>query len=185
MFIYICNACLRCSTCGGQPGMRGSMRILVGGTRSISWWSLWWWWWWFKGILHQNIFYRLNLIFWIVMGYGIAHFGQRSLKTTETWKFCSQNLSSGVLRRGAPGVSRHSAMGFGGPAPWGFEGRRTDKTLQWFIILHCPSRSHGVAPLGPRCGTPRYLKILKLTWFSGHSDQNELYHTPLLSKIWD
>ena len=46
--LYICNAWLRCSTCGGQPGMRGSMRILVGGTRSISWWSSWWWWWRFK-----------------------------------------------------------------------------------------------------------------------------------------
>ena len=37
-----------------------------------------------KGILHQKIFYRLNLIFWIVMGCGIARFGQRGLKTTET-----------------------------------------------------------------------------------------------------
>ena len=38
----------------------------------------------FKGILHQKIFYRLNLIFWIVMGCGIARFGRRGLKTTET-----------------------------------------------------------------------------------------------------
>ena len=37
----------------------------------------------------------------------------------------------GVLGRGAPGVSRHGAMGFRGAAqgfrgaaPWGFEGRR-------------------------------------------------------------
>ena len=75
------------------------------------------------------------------MGCGIARFGRRGLKTTETWKFWSQILSPGVLRRGAPGVSRHSAMGFGGAAPWGLEGRRTDKTLQWFIILRCPSRS--------------------------------------------
>ena len=37
-----------------------------------------------KGILHQKIFYRLNLIFWIVMGCGIARFGRRGLKTTET-----------------------------------------------------------------------------------------------------
>ena len=37
-----------------------------------------------KGILHQKIFYRLNLIFWIVMGCGKAGFGQRGLKTTET-----------------------------------------------------------------------------------------------------
>ena len=36
----------------------------------------------FKGILHQKIFYRLNLIFWIVMGCGIAHFGRRGLKIT-------------------------------------------------------------------------------------------------------
>ena len=111
----------------------------------------------FKGILHQKIFYRLNLIFWIVMGCGIARFGRRGLKTTETWKFWSQNLSPGVLRRGAPGVSRRGAMGFQGAAqgfrgaaPWGFEARRhgvsrggaTDKRLQWFIIWRCPSRSH-------------------------------------------
>ena len=38
----------------------------------------------FKGILHQKNFYRLNLIFWIVMGCGIARFGRRGLKTTET-----------------------------------------------------------------------------------------------------
>ena len=37
-----------------------------------------------KGILHQKIFYRLNLLFWIVMGCGIARFGRRGLKTTET-----------------------------------------------------------------------------------------------------
>ena len=37
-----------------------------------------------KGILHQKNFYCLNLIFWIVMGYGIARFGRRGLKTTET-----------------------------------------------------------------------------------------------------
>ena len=37
-----------------------------------------------KGILHQKNFYRLNLIFWIVMGCGIARFGRRGLKTTET-----------------------------------------------------------------------------------------------------
>ena len=37
-----------------------------------------------KGILHQKIFYRLNLIFWIVMGCGIDRFGRKGLKTTET-----------------------------------------------------------------------------------------------------
>ena len=35
-----------------------------------------------KGILHQKKFCRLNLIFWIVMGCGIAHFARRGLKTT-------------------------------------------------------------------------------------------------------
>ena len=38
----------------------------------------------FKGILHQKIFYRLNLIFWIIMGCAIACFGRKGLKTTET-----------------------------------------------------------------------------------------------------
>ena len=77
-----------------------------------------------KGILHQKNFYRLNLIFWIVMGFGIARFGRRSLKTTETWKFW-------VLRRSGPGVLRHSNMGFRGAAEgfqgaatWGFEGQQ-------------------------------------------------------------
>ena len=33
---------------------------------------------------HPKNFYSLNLIFWIVMGCGIARFGRRGLKTTET-----------------------------------------------------------------------------------------------------
>ena len=37
-----------------------------------------------KGILHQKIFYCLILIFWIVMGCGLARFGRKGLKTTET-----------------------------------------------------------------------------------------------------
>ena len=37
-----------------------------------------------KGILHQKIFYCLNLIFWIIMGCGIARFGRKGLKTTKT-----------------------------------------------------------------------------------------------------
>ena len=85
----------------------------------------------FKGILHQKIFYRPNLIFWIVMGCGIARFGRRGLKITKTWKFWSQNLSPGVSRRSRPGVSRHSTrgfeaqhQGFRGAATWGFEGQQ-------------------------------------------------------------
>ena len=161
----------------------------------------------FKGILHQKIFYCLNLIFWIIMGCGIARFGRKGLKTTETWKFWSQILSPGVLRRGAPGVSRHSTMGFRGAAQgfrgtarWGFEaqhhgvsrGSNTDKTLQWFIISRCPSRSLVIRwcwqmapPLETpwRCaskpqvrraskplGTNFETKIFKFRWFLGPSD---------------
>ena len=32
-----------------------------------------------KGIVRQFVFYRSNLIFWIVMGRGIAGFGRRGL----------------------------------------------------------------------------------------------------------
>ena len=135
----------------------------------------------FKGILHQKIFYCLNLIFWIVMGCGIARFGRRCLKTTETWKFWSQNLSPGVLRRGAPGVSRHSAMGFRGAAqgfrgaaPRGFEGQRqgvsrgsaTNKRLQWFIILRCASRSLVIRwPLRPKRATPHPITIQNMRFW--------------------
>ena len=35
-----------------------------------------------KGIPHQKKLYCLNLIFWIVMGCGIARLGRRGLKTT-------------------------------------------------------------------------------------------------------
>ena len=110
----------------------------------------------FKGILHQKIFYRLNLIFWIVMGCGIARFGRRGLKTTETWKFWSQILSPGVLRRGAPGVSRHSAMGFGGAAQgfwgtarWGLEGRRHGVWRGGALIKHFSDLSFCAVPRGP------------------------------------
>ena len=37
-----------------------------------------------KGIRHQENFYRLNFIFWIIVGCGIARFGRKGLKTTET-----------------------------------------------------------------------------------------------------
>ena len=52
-----------------------------------------------KGILHQKIFYCLNLIFWIIMGCGIARFGRRGLKTTKIEeKKWSQSLSPGTSR---------------------------------------------------------------------------------------
>ena len=57
------------------------------------------------------------------MGCGIARFGRRSLKTTETWKFWSQNLSPGVSRHSNMGF-RGAAEGFRGTATWGFEGQQ-------------------------------------------------------------
>ena len=42
------------------------------------------------------------------------------------------------------------------------------------VPLRCPSRS---------LGTNFETKIFKFRWFLGPSDQNELYHTPLLPKI--
>ena len=44
-----------------------------------------------KGILHQKKFYRLNLIFWIVMGCGIAHFGRRRLFSHKCQIFICHN----------------------------------------------------------------------------------------------
>ena len=138
------------------------------------------------------------------MGCGIARFGRRGLKTTETWKFLSQILSPGVSRRGAPGVSRHSIMGFWGAAQgfhgtarWGFEaqhhgvsrGSNTDKTLQWFIISRCPSRSLLIRRKSQkwenRDGNESSFKDLALysslreydTWF-GEYDQVELGKQP-------
>ena len=134
-----------------------------------------------KGILHQKIFYCLNLIFWIIMGCGIARFGRKGLKTTETWKFWSQILSPGVLRRGAPGVSRRGAMGFRGAAqgfrgaaPWGFEARRhgvSRRGAMGFrgaapLIKDFSDLSFGAVPRGPiwlpgtsRDGTMRMVLI--------------------------
>ena len=110
----------------------------------------------FKGILHQKIFYCLNLIFWIVMGCGIARFGRRGLKATETWKFWSQILSLGVLRRGAPGILRHSAMGFGGAAQgfrgtarWGFEAQRHGVSRGGALIKHFSDLSFCAVLRGP------------------------------------
>ena len=113
----------------------------------------------FKGILHQKNFYRLNLIFWIVMGCGIARFGRRGLKTTETWKFWSQNLSPrgfearrtwgfeaqhhGVSRGGA-GVSRHSAM-----APW-LGDKFWDRNFQVSVVFR---------PLRPKRAIPHPITI--------------------------
>ena len=96
-----------------------------------------------KGILHQKFFYRLNLIFWIVMGCGIARLITRDLEGQREminhWSVLSVLLPL--------------------ETPW-----------------CCASK-----PLGTNFET----KIFKFWWFLGPSDQNELYHTPLISKIWD
>ena len=41
----------------------------------------------FKGILLQQFFYRPNLIFWIAMGFGKAHFGRKGQKTPKIENF--------------------------------------------------------------------------------------------------
>ena len=109
-----------------------------------------------KGILHQKIFYRLNLIFWIVMGCGIARFSRRGLKTTETSVIYHFALCLKV-----PG----NQMGPRGTA-------RNDKSLKCFISvaaprnpmvlrletpsccaskpLRRPSKPHGGVPRNPR-----------------------------------
>ena len=48
-----------------------------------------------KGILHQKFFYRLNLIFWIVMGCGIADLGRRGRGPG-----CRESRSLGAASRG-------------------------------------------------------------------------------------
>ena len=40
----------------------------------------------------ELVFYRSNLIFWIVMGCGKAHFGRRGLKTSQTQKILVYNF---------------------------------------------------------------------------------------------
>ena len=65
-------------------------------------------------ILHQNIFNRLNLMFWILTGCCIAHFGWRGPKKHLNLTNLSQKLSLGTSRSGAPGTSRDGTMG-----PWG------------------------------------------------------------------
>ena len=54
-----------------------------------------------KGIVHNFFLYRSNLIFWIVMGCGIADFGRRGLKTPKTQHFWVFILSPGTSTRGA------------------------------------------------------------------------------------
>ena len=50
----------------------------------------------------------------------------------------------------------------------------------WFHASK-PHLRRASKPLGTKSET----KIFKFRWFLGPSEQNELYHTPILSKIWD
>ena len=56
-------------------------------------------------------------------------------------------------------------------APLEVQWRRLSRSAVWH-----PSRSQG---------TNFETKIVRFRWFLGNSDQSELYHTPLLSIIWD
>ena len=57
------------------------------------------------------------------------------------------------------------------------EARRKDLKAQ----QHETSRGGKIWPRGKAA----LIEPLKFMWFLGPSDQNELYHTPLLYKIWD
>ena len=64
----------------------------------------------FKGIVHQFFFYRSHLIYWIVMGCGIADFGRRGRPKLNIFgfSFCSHGP-----RLAAPQGTSTRAMG-----PW-------------------------------------------------------------------
>ena len=68
-----------------------------------------------KGILPHKNFYRPNLVFWIVMGCGIAGFGRR----------CQKNTKIGNCL--FPGTSRQAAIGAQGAATWDLEASRNDR----------------------------------------------------------
>ena len=82
----------------------------------------------FKGIVHQFFFYCSNLIFWVVMGCGIADFGRRVLKTPTTQHFWIFILSPGTSTRGAtrdldsrrrgPRLAAQGTLTRGAIGPW-------------------------------------------------------------------
>ena len=82
----------------------------------------------------------LNLIFWIVMGCGIARFGRRGLKTPKTQHFWVFILSPGTLTRGAARESRSPAPRVQvscGAASWGpWDKMKTEKC--WVLGVYRP-----------------------------------------------
>ena len=83
-----------------------------------------------KGILPQNSFYRPNLKFWIVMGCGKARFGRKGQKNTKIWKFWSQSLFPGTLRRPAHETLRHPMIGPRGNPHTDLEATRFETSRQ-------------------------------------------------------
>ena len=115
-----------------------------------------------KGILHQKNFYCLNLIFWKIMGCGIADY-QGPRGTAPNDKSLKSFISGAAPRNPL-------ALPLETPAP--------PLETPWRCASK-PQVHRASKPLGTNFET----KIFKFRWFLGPSDQNELYHTPLLSKI--
>ena len=83
----------------------------------------------------------------------------------------------GTLNGGTTVWCIHSCAAIRGPS-----------MLPYEVPLCCHSRSFRAAIRGPSSkpqGIKSRTKIFKFLGFIDPSDQNELYHTPLLSKIWD
>ena len=124
----------------------------------------------------------------------VSNFVPRGFEARRTWGFEARR--HGVSRCGATTLIALTAL------IW----RRPSRSLRR------PSKPHGAVPQNPLApcletpappletpwrraskpqvrraskplGTNFETKIFKFRWFLGPSDQNELYHTPLLSKI--
>ena len=120
-----------------------------------------------KGIVHQFFFRCSNLIFWIVMGCGIADFVRRGL--------CINGQNSTFL--GFHFVPRDLDSQRRGP--------RLAAPLMWVKV---PWRRESRSLVAPRVEVPGDKMKTQKCWvwaFIDPSGQNQLYHTPLLSKIWD
>ena len=92
-------------------------------------------------------------------------------------------MSPGVSRRGKGGVSRQGEEGFRGTAGGVSRQGETPPAMPPNTSRRAlkPHLCRASKPLGTESGT----KIFKFRLFLGFSEQNEIYHTPLQSKIWD
>ena len=136
------------------------------------------------------------------MGCGTTRFdrgAQKPPKLEEFWlKICPW------------GIQGAADLGFWGTAIWGLRGRNMETQGAATLIEHLSALSFPAVPWGPfgapwgpiscffrlasksqvhfaskSLGSNLETKSFKFRWFLGPSDQNELYHTPLISKIWD